>query len=246
MLSASLSPGEYTLICSTFKPDNLGTFQISLHYRNSNSSSSNSSSSSSSNSSSSSRKGRPVMAPTPYPYAVPPDRRLFFQSLRGPSAAALGARHTWGRVAIQASVPTRVSLRLEILASKLPLPSSPSLTLYLFAPADSSSSSSSSSINNNSSSSKKPKQLQLIKKSDLDGGLSEDGRTKSSAAQDLLQRQGVLNVTLADLTDTSHAYIAFIYSPFPEDSDPEVGKEWGPIPWILHVISDHKLQCTAL
>ncbi|KAL8274106.1 hypothetical protein Esti_001948 [Eimeria stiedai] len=223
MLSASLSPGEYTLICSTFKPDNLGTFQISLHYRNNNSSSTSSSSS------------RPVLTPIPYPYAVPPDRRLFLQSLRGPSAAALTAKHTWGRVAIQASVPTRVSLRLEILASKLPLPSAPSLTLYLFAPADS------------SSSSKKPKQLQLIKKSDLDGGLSEDGRTKSSAAQDLLQRQGVLNVTLADLTDTSHAYIAFIYSPFPENSaDPEVGKEWGPIPWMLHVISDHKLQCTAL
>ncbi|KAL8450454.1 hypothetical protein Emed_002542 [Eimeria media] len=228
MLAAPLSAGDYTLICSTFKPDNIGTFQISLHYRNSNSSSSSSSSSSS--------KGRPVLSPMPYPYAVPPDRRLFFQSLRGPSAAALAAKHMWGRVAIQASVPTRVSLRLEILASKLPLPSPPSLTLYLFAPAD-----------GGSGSSKKPKQLQLIKKSDLDGGLSEDGKTKSSAAQDLLQRQGVLNVTLADLTDTNHAYIAFIYSPFlGNNADPEVGKDWGPIPWMLNVISDHKLQCTAL
>ena len=96
VLSCFLVAGEYTLICSTFKPDNLGSFQIGLHY------------SSSSNNNSSGRE--PSICPMPYPYAVPPDPRLFLQSIRGPSAAARAARHAWGRVALQiAAAPTRVS-----------------------------------------------------------------------------------------------------------------------------------------
>ena len=78
----------------------------------------------------------------------------------------------------------QVSLRLEILTRKLPLLTTPVLSLYLFAPVENN-----SKNHSNSNSSKGSKQLQLIKKSDLEGGLSEDGRVKSSAAQDLLQRQ---------------------------------------------------------
>lgn len=81
-----------------------------------------------------------------------------------------------------------MSLRLEVLAAKLPLKTPPVMNLYVFAPVEGNSSNSSGN-SNSSVSTKGGKQLQLIKKSDLDGGLSEDGRTKSSAAQDLLQRQ---------------------------------------------------------
>ena len=86
----------------------------------------------------------------------------------------------------------QVSLRLEILTRKLPLKTPPVMTLYLFAPTENDANSNNS--NSNSNGSKVGKQLQLVKKSDLDGGLSDDGRTKSSAAQDLLQRQ-VMNAS---------------------------------------------------
>lgn len=109
-LSSSLNAGEYTLICSTFKPDNLGPFQIGLHHRRS--ISSNSSSRASSNTSN--RSSPLTLAPMPYPYAVPPDPRLYYEAIKGPSAAARAARHVWGRVALQLSTaPTRVRLRMQ-------------------------------------------------------------------------------------------------------------------------------------
>ncbi|OEH77576.1 calpain family cysteine protease domain-containing protein [Cyclospora cayetanensis] len=233
LLSSFLAAGDYTLICSTFKPQNLGAFQISLHYRIA----------STSTSGEAGDGGHPTLAPLPYPYAIPPDPRLFLHTIRGPSVAAKASRHAWGRVALQLlSAPTKVSLRLQVIARKLPLKTPPVLSLYLFAPSDSCSS-------NGDGSSKEGKHLQLVKKSDLEGGLSEDGRVKSSAAQDLLQRQGVLNITLAELNDTNHAYIVFISTP-PKSSSAcssaEVDGEWEPTPWVLHIISDQDVQCSAL
>ncbi|CDI78900.1 hypothetical protein EPH_0008180 [Eimeria praecox] len=149
----------------------------------------------------------------------------------------------------------------------------PVLSVYLFAPTENNKNSSSSSSNSNSNSSsnegsgsKGGKHLQLIKKSDLEGGLSDDGRMKSSAAQDLLQRKGVLNITLVELCDTAHAYIIFISTPpksgsssssssssssnssssSSSSSTAEAGVDWEPTPWLLHVISDRTVQCTAL
>ena len=67
--------------------------------------------------------------------------------------------------------------------------------------------------------------------------------------------QGVLNITLAELSDTSHAYIVFISTPSKtsnssnsnsNSSGADAGGEWEPTPWVLHVISDNRLQCTAL
>jgi len=47
-----------------------------------------------------------------------------------------------------------------------------------------------------------PGSLVTIKKSDLEGGLSDDGRTTSSAATNLYQEQRVVTLTLAELEPT--------------------------------------------
>ncbi|PHJ20197.1 calpain family cysteine protease domain-containing protein, partial [Cystoisospora suis] len=208
VLKTFLEATTYTIIPSTFRPDDMDQFQLCIHV-----------------------PGASLQKPLvpillPHPYAIPPPPSFFYRIIDGSKSLL----HLWSRVAMQVHGPTLVALRLELLSPPEPGDTYPSLTVYRYGEVPHEQPSSSCRDRNRRDAgeggdgrsggggkgqasrhgSGGNRKLQLVLRSDLDGGLSEDGHTSSSAAQDLFQRQGVVNVTLVELGDPFSPYVVFI------------------------------------
>ncbi|CBZ49585.1 hypothetical protein NCLIV_000790 [Neospora caninum Liverpool] len=239
MLKARLDAATYTIIPSTFRPDDLDNFQLSLHVPGN------------------VAKPRPMLLPQPY--AIPPPSPLFYRVVDGRKCM----HQVWSRVALQVQGPTLVALRLQLPGPPEPRDAFPSLTVYRYTET-----AERERAERERDERKSQKKLHFVIRSDLDGGLSEDGHTASSAAQDLFQKQGVVNVSSVELLDPLSPYVIFISTlNGEEDADGcpvyahsreaalhylhrQEGrrKEEPPSsrPWMLHVIADNPLDVQLL
>ncbi|KEP64547.1 UNVERIFIED_CONTAM: calpain family cysteine protease domain-containing protein [Hammondia hammondi] len=241
MLKARLEATTYTIIPSTFRPDDFDTFQLSLHVPGN------------------VAKPRPLLLPQPY--AIPPPSSLFYRVVDGRKCT----RQVWARVALQVQGPTLVALRLQMPGPPEPGDVFPSLTVYRYTET----AEREREVESEKSGERKSqKKLQFVIRSDLDGGLSEDGHTASSAAQDLFLKQGVVNVSSVELLDPLSPYVIFI-STLNGDKDADgcplyahsrdvalhylhrcEGRQREDVPkarpWMLHVIADRPLDVQLL
>eukprot|EP00921_Rhytidocystis_pertsovi_P002899 GHVQ01004863.1.p1 GENE.GHVQ01004863.1~~GHVQ01004863.1.p1 ORF type:complete len:1054 (+),score=108.54 GHVQ01004863.1:196-3357(+) len=170
-----LKRGVYTLVASTFRPSELGEFQLCLHTPP--------------------EAETPLLLALPYPHAIPPLPGFCYKTIQcGGQGVPLSEK-----ILVSAERPTMVSVRVQIFYIE-PGDALPSLTMYRQRVLE--------DCDNPQYSSDALRVIEdIVVRSDLEGGLREDGRRSSSAAHDLYQRQGVINISLVELESSCYPYI---------------------------------------
>uniref|UniRef100_A0A0G4GVB9 Calpain catalytic domain-containing protein n=1 Tax=Chromera velia CCMP2878 TaxID=1169474 RepID=A0A0G4GVB9_9ALVE len=230
-LRQTLEPGPYVLVASTFRVGEVGDFQMCVH---------------------SSCTQAPVLEPMPYPHACPPPspmRHVVKKHVSGqPPSQSFD-----GRAVLLASTTTQVSLRL-VVKELLPVDATPSVITYRFPSNDVPSRDgqreaggrpsapswqglSRTAVMDKVRSVRSAKELRAFHKSDLEGGLSDDGRTTSTAAANLYTERKVVTMTLLTIQPHLGPVMVCVSSSLREAA---VGS------WELHVISDNPVEVIKL